>query len=375
MALTETPLYSPVNHSISWEFVTTTQTPDEAYLAWATALGVSDSGSDVVFDLTGMTEVTTLGHFYNSEYAFTNKIGVGRDGCFHFDISDPAATPTGEHTISGVDGDANHYYIVTPANGASLGIQFRAAGRESYSSDDTRLISARCRSAAGVTIIRLRPSYLANESGGSLQIAMRIDQDTIKVVIDTNDKWSYESQTNSIRLARWNAAGDTIVDVPIIRDYPAYGDTSIHDHEELNISLVRRKIDGAITESVAGEKFKVYANKYDTGEYVADTEVNTAASTAYTMEFANSEPVILTARVDATKWKEGGYIATEQVYPTDPAATPYYYKCTTPGTTAASEPVWPTSAGTVTDGTVAWTFVERLIKPEAQAPLIPQLVV
>jgi len=38
------------------------------------------------------------------------------------------------------------------------------------------------------------------------------------------------------------------------------------------------------------------------------------------------------------------------------------FKCTTAGTTAASEPTWPTTiAGTVTDGTVVWTEQTRAI--------------
>ena len=139
--------------------------------------------------------------------------------------------------------------------------------------------------------------------------------------------------------------------------------------------LGTRSISGTITEAVAGDKFKVYANRYDTGRYIDEIDVDTSIDPTYTMLFSNSEPVILTARVDATKWKEGTYGLTEQVYPTDPVATPYYYKCTTAGTSGSTEPTWPTSAGTVNDGSVVWTFVERLIQPAAQAPLIPQLVV
>lgn len=44
------------------------------------------------------------------------------------------------------------------------------------------------------------------------------------------------------------------------------------------------------------------------------------------------------------------------VYPT--TENGFYYNCTTAGTTAASEPTWPTVSGsTVTDGTVVWTAV------------------
>jgi phage tail sheath gpL-like len=41
---------------------------------------------------------------------------------------------------------------------------------------------------------------------------------------------------------------------------------------------------------------------------------------------------------------------------TNPVSTGFYFKCTTAGTTGASEPVWPTTiGGTVADGTVTWT--------------------
>lgn len=33
----------------------------------------------------------------------------------------------------------------------------------------------------------------------------------------------------------------------------------------------------------------------------------------------------------------------------------HYYKCTTAGTSGGTEPIWPTTGGTVTDGTAVWT--------------------
>ena len=63
------------------------------------------------------------------------------------------------------------------------------------------------------------------------------------------------------------------------------------------------------------------------------------------------------------------------IFPTNPATTPYYYKATTGGTSGIAEPVWGTSPGsTIPDGSVVWEYVERLIQPITQGPIIPTLV-
>ncbi len=56
-----------------------------------------------------------------------------------------------------------------------------------------------------------------------------------------------------------------------------------------------------------------------------------------------------------TAWRAGtAYVAGSFVQPT--TLNGHCYKCTSPGTTAAAEPAWPTGAGaTVTDGGVTWT--------------------
>jgi len=52
----------------------------------------------------------------------------------------------------------------------------------------------------------------------------------------------------------------------------------------------------------------------------------------------------------------------------------YRYECTTAGTTAATEPVWPTEAGiTVTDGTVVWTCRDTNVTA-AGAPVYPTVI-
>jgi hypothetical protein len=48
------------------------------------------------------------------------------------------------------------------------------------------------------------------------------------------------------------------------------------------------------------------------------------------------------------------YVVNQLVHPT--VANGFLYICTVAGTSGTTEPVWPTSAGTVADGTVTWSF-------------------
>jgi hypothetical protein len=62
-------------------------------------------------------------------------------------------------------------------------------------------------------------------------------------------------------------------------------------------------------------------------------------------------------------WAASTAIALNALYmPTSAKENGYYYKCTTAGTTGATEPTWPTS-GTVTDGTAVWTLVQGFWSP------------
>jgi hypothetical protein len=65
-------------------------------------------------------------------------------------------------------------------------------------------------------------------------------------------------------------------------------------------------------------------------------------------------PSGLTATWYTTAAVSTAYTSGQTVVPV--AATGYYYKCTTAGTSGATAPTWPTTIGsTVTDGTAVWT--------------------
>lgn len=68
------------------------------------------------------------------------------------------------------------------------------------------------------------------------------------------------------------------------------------------------------------------------------------------------------------------YALGDKCFPTDPTATPYYYKRIAAGNSGTTEPTWPTMPGAqVDDGAVtnAWELVERLIQPIIHGPLTP----
>ncbi len=110
------------------------------------------------------------------------------------------------------------------------------------------------------------------------------------------------------------------------------------------------------TGALAGEKI--------TGDQNFNIDIKTAAKAC--------EVVI---KPDYQIWEPNTlYSLDSYVYPTNPAATPYYYKRIAAGTSGTTEPAWVTTPGAqVNDGAQnnAWELMERLAQPTAQGPLIP----
>lgn len=83
----------------------------------------------------------------------------------------------------------------------------------------------------------------------------------------------------------------------------------------------------------------------------------------YSITTAYTGPVMVFTMQDyGAEWTAATVLALDDyVHPTSPNG--YIYKVTTGGTTDATEPVWPTTAGQmVTDGTVQF-ITEQLLEP------------
>lgn len=93
-----------------------------------------------------------------------------------------------------------------------------------------------------------------------------------------------------------------------------------------------------------------------------------------TVLMPNSNPVSVTINQECgTKWQaQKTYFIDELVFPTNPNATPYYYRNRKTAMTADIEPIWSTNPDAfTTDGGCVWEMVERFNQPITQSPLIP----
>ncbi len=129
------------------------------------------------------------------------------------------------------------------------------------------------------------------------------------------------------------------------------------------------KLSITLTESLAATDFIARAVTVSSGEFTGRAKLTGSG----TLPVLDARPVHVTIAPDmGDRWYSlTTYKVGDHCFPTDPATTPYYYECTVAGTSNSAEPTWPTSAGTVNDGTVVWTYVEALAQPITHGPLIP----
>jgi hypothetical protein len=125
--------------------------------------------------------------------------------------------------------------------------------------------------------------------------------------------------------------------------------------ERLGVALSTLKAfkEGTITDEAFEALLPQGAYALDPAQYGGDIK-------AWVKNDANYARImgLITLAIPVNTWTASmAYGVGDCVLPTAPqAGSTLYYKCTTAGTSAASEPEWPTTPGnTYTDGTVVWT--------------------
>ena len=134
------------------------------------------------------------------------------------------------------------------------------------------------------------------------------------------------------------------------------------------------EVSGTIVESLLVTDWRCSAYSIKDSQLVGSVDVT---GNSFTIPLPTNEMVMVVVHpVPATRWKlDTLYTVGKQVYPTNANATPFYYVCTTAGSSGITEPTWGTVVGGDTlDGSAVWELVERISQPVAQMPLSPTAV-
>jgi len=168
---------------------------------------------------------------------------------------------------------------------------------------------------------------------------VRVDQDDLH-------RGRYEGGTVTMFEVEFTdpAAGQKIHFKGIIGEGETIGDVFVLELRSIT-SLFSRTISQTITEQCR----KSFGTTTDAAERVPNTACG-----------VNLDPAVWVGTTAYTATEAGDRLVGDRVSPT--AHTGFIFACTTAGTSAASEPAWPTTVGdTVADGTVVWT-AERALK-------------
>ena len=126
-----------------------------------------------------------------------------------------------------------------------------------------------------------------------------------------------------------------------------------------------------IVETLAEADWEALAIALDSNTVIGKTTFN---GSSFTIPVARRTPCTVVVRpAGFGLWtRDTSYSVGDNVYPSNPSAVPYYYECSIGGVSGITEPTWNTTANSVTaDGTISWTLIEGIIKPDANSPVIP----
>ena len=177
-----------------------------------------------------------------------------------------------------------------------------------------------------------------------------------------NNKWMQY-------LVAYDSAGiDTTV-----YEHPLNNQVGRYTQDEWNIFYKQWAVQGKILEDLDVTKWRINTYSQDANILVSSQIHDTSVSTDFVRSFADATPVYMSIFPETQIWKsDKTYSLNDVVYPTSPIDTPYYYRCDVAGQSSSSEPVWPTSqGGTITDNTVTWTRIDRIVQPQMHGPIIP----
>lgn len=106
-----------------------------------------------------------------------------------------------------------------------------------------------------------------------------------------------------------------------------------------------------------------------TGELLADQLTDSGGIASVDIDYGKAVDVIAIDDIGDRWFASTDYALTDRVFPAVPNG--HWYEAEAGGTSGASEPVWPTTGGTVVDGSVTWRDKGTIVAPAVYGPFNP----
>lgn len=106
-----------------------------------------------------------------------------------------------------------------------------------------------------------------------------------------------------------------------------------------------------------------------TGELLADQLTDAGGIASVDIDYGKAVDVIAIDDIGDRWFAAADYALTDRVFPAVPNG--HWYEAEAGGTSGASEPVWPTTGGTVVDGSVTWRDKGTIVAPAVYGPFNP----
>lgn len=127
-------------------------------------------------------------------------------------------------------------------------------------------------------------------------------------------------------------------------------------------------VSGSIIEGYVADEYRVRIHRLLDGALMHEEDTTTAS---FSVLLPDLEYYVIVSASQGDVWLPSTSAGIDDlVYPTNPSATRFYFKCISAGITGTSEPVWQSDQSVPTpDGSAVWEVVEGLIQPVANAPV------